>query len=56
MAGGGLLTDSISFSNKQWDWLVGFEVRLGHLQISAGVRSTGHVNDEAVDVRLAYFF
>jgi hypothetical protein len=56
VGGAGLLTDSASFRNKQWDWLAGFEVRLGHLQIYAGFRSSGKVNDETVDVRFAYFF
>lgn len=56
MGGAGLLTDTIDFKNRQWDWLAGLEVRLGHLQVYAGFRSSGSVNDETIDIRLAYFF
>jgi hypothetical protein len=56
MGGVGLLTDTIDFSNRQWDWLAGLEVRLGHVQIYGGFRTSGSVNDEVIDIRLAYFF
>lgn len=56
MGGGGLLTDTIDFRNRQWDWVAGLEIRLGHLQVYGGFRSAGSVNDEMVDIRLAYFF
>ena len=56
MGGVGLLTDSISFKNSQWDWVAGLEVRFGHIQCYGGVRSHGPVNGEVIDIRLAYFF
>jgi hypothetical protein len=56
MGGAGLVTDKYDFSNRQWEWLAGLEVRLGHLQVYGGFRSGGSVNDEMIDIRLAYFF
>jgi hypothetical protein len=56
MGGVGLLTDHINFRNRQWEWVAGLEVRLGHVQIYGGYRSGGRVNDERIDVRVAYFF
>jgi hypothetical protein len=56
MGGTALITDTIDFSNRQWDLVAGLEIRLGHIQIYGGYRSGGGVNDEVVDVRLAYFF
>jgi hypothetical protein len=56
LGGVGLLTDSIKFTNYQWDWSAGLEVRFGNIQFYGGVRSRGPVNGEVLDIRLAYFF
>ena len=56
MGGPSLLTNSLSFRQRQWDWVAGLETRLGHLQLYLGVRTTGSLNDEFLDFRLSYFF
>jgi len=54
--GAGLVTDTIDFRNRQWDWIAGLEVRVGHLRFSAAGRSTGPVVDFGLDLRVSYFF
>jgi len=54
--GAGLVTDTIDFRHRQWDWIVGLEVRVGHLRFSGAGRSTGAIADSGFDLRVSYFF
>lgn len=56
MAGRALVTDSLSFGNRQWDTVGTIEVRLGDMRISATTRSTGPVRGGAKEFRLFYAF
>jgi hypothetical protein len=54
--GAGLVTDSLGFQNRQWDWIAGLEVRIGHLRFSAAGRSKGEIANSGFDFRIFYFF
>lgn len=54
--GVGLVTDSISFENRQMDWIGGLEFRLGGARISLAGRTMGPLTESAIDLRLFYFF
>jgi hypothetical protein len=54
--GAGLVTDSLDFQNRQWDWIAGLEVRIGHLRFSAAGRSKGEIANSGFDFRIFYFF
>jgi hypothetical protein len=56
VGGTSLLTNSLSFRQRQWDWVGGLEMRLGHFQLYLGFRTPGSLNDESFDFRLSYFF
>ena len=56
MGGRALVTDSLSFSRRQWDTFGTIEVRLGDMRISATTRSTGPIRGGAKEFRLFYAF
>jgi len=56
MGGRELVTDSISFDRRQWNWIGRIEVRLGRMRVSATTRSIGPVTGLSKEFRLAYFF
>jgi hypothetical protein len=54
MFGKSLVTDSWSFSPRQWDTVGTIEVRLGNMRISASARSLGPVRAVTKEFRLYY--
>jgi hypothetical protein len=54
--GVGLVTDSITFENRQMDWIGGLEFRIGGVRISLAGRTMGPITESAIDLRLYYFF
>lgn len=56
MGGGGLITDSIRFNRRQWDWIVGGEIRLGDFLVTVTARSTGPIIQSGYDFRWSYCF
>jgi len=56
MVGRALVTDSLTFERRQWDWVGMIEVRLGDMRISATTRSVGPVRSAAKEFRLFYSF
>ncbi len=51
-----LIIDSITFARRQWNWMGGFELRLGHMRIQAGGHSGGDVSPLTQELRVAYLF
>ena len=56
MFGKSLVTDSWSFSPRQWDTVGTIEVRLGDMRISASARSLGPVRAVSKEFRFYYAF
>jgi hypothetical protein len=56
MFGKSLVTDSWSFSPRQWDTVGTIEVRLGDMRISASARSIGPVRAVSKEFRFFYAF
>jgi hypothetical protein len=56
IGGAGLVTDSLEFKNRQWDWIVGLEFRVGGFRVSTTARHLGEITDSGLDLRLYYFF
>ena len=56
MFGKSLVTDSWSFSPRQWDTVGTIEVRLGDMRISASARSIGPIRAVSKEFRLFYAF
>lgn len=56
MIGKSLVTDSWSFSPRQWDTVGTIEVRLGDMRISASARSLGPVRSVSKEFRFYYAF
>lgn len=56
MAGRALVTDSWRFDNRQWDWVVTAEFRLGPMRVSGTSRTWGPITQYSKEFRLAYFF
>jgi len=56
MFGRALTTDSLDFERRQVDWTGGVEVRMGHMRIYAGGRTSGSLIGRRGEIRLAYFF
>jgi len=54
--GHSFVTDSLSFKRREWDWIGGFEVRLGRVRVYFASRPWGEITRSAVDFRMAYFF
>lgn len=56
MFGGGLVTDSLRFERRQWDWVGAVEFPLGRMRLYVSARSWGPLTKYTQEVRLAYFF
>jgi hypothetical protein len=56
MLGRGLVTDSLRFENRQWDWVGAVEFPLGRMRLYVSCRSWGPLTKYTQEVRLAYFF
>jgi hypothetical protein len=56
MVGRGLVTDSLRFENRQWDWVGAVEFPLGRMRLYVSCRSWGPLTKYTQEVRLAYFF
>jgi len=56
MLGGGLVTDSLRFERRQWDWVGAVEFPLGRMRLYVACRSWGPLTKYTQEVRLAYFF
>jgi hypothetical protein len=54
--GGALVTDSLTFANRQWDWIVGAEVKLGRMRVNAATRAYGPITQSSKEFSLSYFF
>jgi len=53
VGGAGYVTD---FDAHQWDWIGGFEFKIGGVRVSFTGRTLGDVTHSAMDLRLYYFF
>lgn len=51
-----ILTDSITFDDRQMDWVGGLEVRLNRFRFRSTFRGTGKVSSAWMDFRLLWFF
>ena len=50
------ITDSISFQRRQWNWILGLEVRMGQMRILAAAQTSGPVSRLTKELRVTYLF
>jgi hypothetical protein len=56
MAGRSLITDSIRFDRRQWDWVGVIEFTLGRMRVSGMGRTIGPLSGLSKEFRLFYLF
>lgn len=54
--GRALVTDSLTFERRQWDWITGVEIRFGRMRVNLATRSWGPISQSSKEYSLTYFF